>query len=337
MQRGPTSDAIVFPRPGSVELRTLAAPPLGADELAVEVESSGISTGTEKLLWRGTMPSFPGLGYPLVPGYEAVGTVVETGADCALAVGTRVFVPGTSRWDESVRGLFGASASRLVVAESRVTPIGDLAAERGVLLALAATAMHTLTSRRLHAASARGEAAPSVTLAELAGDAPELIVGHGVLGRLLARIVLAVGAPAPLVWDIDAARRGGARGYAVIDPADDEAAPRRRVTDVSGAANLLDTLIPTLARGGHVTLAGFYDAPLAFAFPPAFLREASFSVAAEWAPSDLALVLSLVESGALELDGLVSHARPAHEAAAAYAQAFDDPDCLKMILHWSPA
>ena len=331
MHSGSDSEAIVFSRPGSVELRTLPIPAIGADELVVDVEASGISTGTEKLLWRGTMPSFPGLGYPLVPGYEAVGTVVDRGADCTVAVGKRVFVPGTSRWDASVRGLFGASASRLVVAESRVAAVGDLPAERGVLLALAATAMHTLTR------AVSPDADAPVALADLAAVAPELVVGHGVLGRLLARTVVAVGGDAPLVWDIAPSRRTGARGYDVVDPADDDAPPRRRITDVSGAAGLLDTLIGKLARGGHVTLAGFYDAPLSFAFPPAFMREASLAVAAEWAPRDLALVLSLVESGALALDGLVSHERPATDAAAAYAQAFDDPDCLKMILHWSHA
>ena len=332
MQSGLTSEAIVFPRPGSVELRTLTVPTHAADELVVDVEASGISTGTEKLLWRGTMPSFPGLGYPLVPGYEAVGSVVEAGANCTTPVGTRVFVPGTSRWDDSVRGLFGASASRLVVAESRVTAVGELPAERGVLLALAATAMHALTVD-LRRAPTRADA--PLGPAEIAARAPQLIVGHGVLGRLLARLVIAVGAEAPLVWDIDASRRSGARGYDVIDPSDDDAPPRQRIADVSGAPGLLDTLIAKLGRGGHVTLAGFYDEPLSFTFPPAFMREASLSVAAEWAPDDLALVLSLVDGGALDLDGLVSHERPAREAAAAYAQAFDDPDCLKMILQWS--
>jgi len=330
MQRCLSSEAIVFPRPGSVELRTLPTPVPNDDEIVVDVEASGISTGTEKLLWRGTMPSFPGLGYPLVPGYEAVGTVREAGTACTLEPGARVFVPGTSRWDASVRGLFGASASRLVVAESRVTPVGQLASDRGVLLALAATAMHTLTARHRHA-----DPASPITLSALAASAPELIVGHGVLGRLLARICVAIGADAPRVREIDAARRGGARGYEVVDPAEDAGTPRRRITDVSGAPDLLDTLIGSLSKGGHLVLGGFYDAPLSFSFPPAFMREASLSVAAEWVPDDLALVLSLVESGALELDGLVSHSRPAAQAADAYAQAFDDPACLKMILQWS--
>ena len=332
MKPTPRSEAIVFSRPERLERRALALPTPAADELLVDVEASGISTGTEKLLWRGTMPAFPGLGYPLVPGYEAVGTVRAAGEGCALGAGARVFVPGTARWPDGVRGLFGASAASLVVAESRVAPIGELAAERGVLLALAATAVHTLTARLRHDAPDE----PHVPLARLAAEAPELIVGHGVLGRLLARTCLAVGAPPPVVWEIAPARRDGARGYEVVDPADDAGAPRRRITDVSGAADgLLDTLFGALGRGGRVTLAGFYDAPLAFAYPAAFVREASLEVAAEWVPDDLSLALGLIEAGALPLDGLISDARPARDAEAAYRRAFDDPDCLKMMLHWS--
>ena len=327
-----SSDAIVFARPGALEHRAVTLDEPGAEQLVVDVEASGISTGTEKLLWRGTMPAFPGLGYPLVPGYEAVGTVRAAGRRCRLQPGERVFVPGSANWGGELRGLFGASASVLLVEESRVAPIADLPAERGVLLALAATALHTLTARRRHdhAPGAR------VTLAELAARAPELIVGHGVLGRLLARICVAVGAPAPLVWEIAASRRDGAAGYAVIDPSEDEAPPRQRITDVSGAGgDAFDTLIARLGKGGHLTLAGFYDAPVSFAFPPAFMREASLSVAAEWTPDDLALVLSLVEADALDLGGLITHVRPSNEADAAYRQAFDDPDCLKMMLNWS--
>ena len=35
---------------------------------------------------------------------------------------------------------------------------------------------------------------------------PDLIVGHGTLGRLLARLTVAAGAPAPTVWEIDPKR-----------------------------------------------------------------------------------------------------------------------------------
>ncbi len=54
-------------------------------------------------------------------------------------------------------------------------------------------------------------------------------------------------------------------------------------------------------------LAGFYSEPLSFSFPPAFMREARIRVAAEWQRGDLLAVMALVESGALSLDGLITH------------------------------
>jgi 3-hydroxyethyl bacteriochlorophyllide a dehydrogenase len=52
----------------------------GADDVVVKSTWSGISAGTEKLLFEGRMPAFPGMGYPLVPGYETVGRVVSVGS-----------------------------------------------------------------------------------------------------------------------------------------------------------------------------------------------------------------------------------------------------------------
>ena len=50
---------------------------------------------------------------------------------------------------------------------------------------------------------------------------PDLIVGHGTVGRLLARLVLAAGAPAPTVWETQEVRRTGAEGYTVVHPDED--------------------------------------------------------------------------------------------------------------------
>ena len=58
---------------------------------------------------------------------------------------------------------------------------------------------------------------------------PDLIVGHGVLGRLLARLTLAAGGAAPTVWEIDETRASGAEGYEVLHPDDDLATVRGRV------------------------------------------------------------------------------------------------------------
>jgi len=103
---------------------------------------------------------------------------------------------------------------------------------------------------------------------------------------------------------------------------------------VSGDSTLLDRLIQRLAPGGEVVLAGFYSQPLSFAFPPAFMREARIKVAAQWQPADLAVVSDLVADGRLSLDGLITHRAQVGDAARAYRTAFDDPDCLKMVLDW---
>jgi NADPH:quinone reductase-like Zn-dependent oxidoreductase len=65
-----------------------------AGDIVVEISHSGISTGTEKLFWSGQMPPFPGMGYPLVPGYEAAGEVVEADPATGYRAGDHVFVPG---------------------------------------------------------------------------------------------------------------------------------------------------------------------------------------------------------------------------------------------------
>ena len=302
--------AVVLEGPERLSLRTLALNPLNDNDILVEIAWSGISTGTEKLLWTGKMPAFPGMGYPLVPGYESVGRVVDAGVEARARIGEWVFVPGANCY-VGARGLFGGSASRVVLPAARALAVPESLGIESILIALAATAHHAIVG----------------------GAAPELVVGHGILGRLMARITMARGDPAPLVWETDPARRGDDIGYAVVDPADDDRKDYRAIADVSGAAGLLDTLIGRLARGGEIVLAGFYDR-LDFAFPPAFMREARLRIAAEFTPDDMRATLALVESGALNLDGLVSHVRPAAEADQAYPAAFAGGDCLKMVLDW---
>jgi 3-hydroxyethyl bacteriochlorophyllide a dehydrogenase len=309
--------AVVLEEPKRLSLRRLDLSPPKPDDLVVEVAWSGISTGTERLLWTGRMPPFPGLGYPLVPGYESVGRVVDAGEAARARIGETVFAPGSSGFI-GARGLFGGAARRLVASSSRVVTISESLGERGVLIALAATAYHAI---------AAGD-----------GPAPDLIVGHGVLGRLLARLAIILGDGAsPTVWETNSGRAEGAQGYSVIHPDEDPRKDYKAIYDASGDSKLLGPLIGRLAKGGEVVLAGFYDKPLSFDFPPAFMREARIRVAAEWTPMDLAATAQAIESGVLSLDGLITHKRPAAEADSAYRTAFTDVACLKMVLEWTAA
>ena len=303
--------AVVLQAPERLVLSRLDLTPPGDADVVVDVEWSGISTGTERLLWSGRMPSFPGMGYPLVPGYESVGRIAAAGSASGARVGERVFVPGARCFGE-VRGLFGGAAARVVVPAEKVVAVDEaIPGEEAVLLALAATAQHAIAG----------------------GAVPDLIIGHGVLGRLLARLAVLHGGE-PVVWERDPQRRDGGDGYRVVHPDEDLRRDYRAIYDVSGDPQILDTLIARLAPGGEVVLAGFYSEPLAFAFPPAFMREARIRVAAEWKLADLTRVRELAATGRLSLRGLITHRSGAEQADAAYRTAFGDPACLKMVLDW---
>jgi len=307
--------AVVLEQPEQLALASLEIDNPGPGDIVIATEWSAISTGTERLLYRGSMPPFPGMGYPLVPGYESVGRIVEVGPDAVtdLTLGQRVFVGGARCYGE-VRGLFGGASARLVVQPARAIPVPDHIGEKAVLLALAATAYHAL-----HLPGAQRT---------------DLIIGHGVLGRLLARIAALDTAHPVVVWENNPARAQGAIGYTVTDAHHDTRRDYRSILDASGDAALLDKLIGRLAPGGEIILAGFYSEPLHFAFAPAFMREARLLIAAEWKPDDLRAVMELIASGRLSLDGLITHRVPATEAPDAYRTAFGDPACLKMVLDW---
>jgi 3-hydroxyethyl bacteriochlorophyllide a dehydrogenase len=253
------------------------------------------------------------MGYPLVPGYEATGEVVEAPQSSAFKAGDKVFVPGANCYDGAF-GLFGGAARYLVSNEDRVIKLDGAMGAEGALLALAATARHAM-------------AGPGKSV-------PDLIIGHGVLGRLLARLTVAAGAPTPTVWEIDPARRMDAKGYKVVAPEDDLRKDYKSIYDASGSTDVLAQLIGRLSKGGEIVLAGFYTDPISFAFPPAFIKEAKFRVAAEWDRDDLIATRALVESGALSLGGLITHSSSSADAPEAYQTAFQDSSCLKMMLNW---
>ena len=311
------ASAIVFRNPRQLAVESLSLRPAVAGDLEVEVLFSGISTGTERLLWDGSMPAFPGMGYPLVPGYETVGRITRVHADCDLLEGDTVFVPGSQSF-EGVHNLFGGAGSRLVVPHGRVVRCDPALGEDGCLLALAATAYHSVAL-----GGVRDPATP-----------PSLIVGHGVMGRLLARLTVAAGLPPPTVWDTSDVRRAGDHGYPVIHPDEDTRKDYDAIYDVSGDEAILDRVIPRLRHGGEVVLAGFYKDRVGFNYAPAFMREAQIRVAAEWKRADLLAVNELVHTGRLELGDLITHRQSPARAHDAYDAAFGDAHCLKMVLDW---
>ena len=76
--------------PYDVEIRDVPIPTPGPGEVLIKTQYTGISSGTEMMLYCGTFPNFKlkkwpqWTDYPVCPGYELVGTVVAIGEEAAV-------------------------------------------------------------------------------------------------------------------------------------------------------------------------------------------------------------------------------------------------------------
>ena len=183
--------AVVLEAPEKLNVSKLQLTDPTESDVVVDMEFSGISTGTERLLWTGQMPKFPGMGYPLVPGYESVGRIVSAGAESGHAVGERVYVPGARCYGE-VRGLFGGAASKVVVGGDKVIPVSDIA---GFAKRCCWRWPPPRTTPWPVAAKHEPPCVRPISSSAMACS-----------GRLLARMVVAAGFEAPTVWELNPER-----------------------------------------------------------------------------------------------------------------------------------
>jgi len=89
--------AAVLTGPEKLEIQTLDTPEIKPGEVLVKLKSCGICT-LEQRLYRGDMKIY----YPIIPGHEAAGEVIEVGSEVLsdLKAGTRVAIDMVTRCGE---------------------------------------------------------------------------------------------------------------------------------------------------------------------------------------------------------------------------------------------
>ncbi len=223
--------------PGRVELREDALPSPGAEEALVRTRASGISRGTERLVFEGRVPesqfaamraplmrgAFP---FPVSYGYAAVG-VVEDGP--AALIGRRVFCLHPHH------DAFVAPASMCV-------PVPDAVPDRrAVLAANMETAVNVLWDAR-----------------PLAGERV-LVVGAGVVGLLAAFLLARMPGVELAVCDTDPSRREIAESFgAAFRAPDDAPAERDLVVHASASEAGLALALSRCGFEGRVVEASWF-------------------------------------------------------------------------------
>ena len=227
--------AVWFPHARQAELRREDVPAPGPEEVRVQAIASGLSPGTEMLVYRGQVPldldlDLPTLRgsfrFPIKYGYAAVGRVVEAGrAVRTLREGDLVFVHHPHQSE------FVVPASMPVRLPQALPP------EAGVLFANVETAVNVL----LDAHPRLGERL--------------LIFGQGVVGLLLTQLAQRAGAGRVMTVDPVERRRAlsAALGADALPPADGLAGHVRDMTEGQGADIVIE------ATGNPAALAQALD------------------------------------------------------------------------------
>ncbi len=311
--------SVWFPRAREVEIRseTVGAP--GAGEVRVRALASGLSHGTEMLVFRGQVPAnlaldLPTLagsyGFPIKFGYASVGQVIAVGAGVAdLAPGDRVFVHHPHQEE------YLASAAAAVRLPDRLPP------ELGVFLANCETALNVV----LDAHPRLGE--------------DVAVIGQGVVGLLLTQLLNLAGARITAVEPIairrELAIRCGADEAVAPDDALARIATRTNgrgadvVIEASGNASALQLAIDAAAFQASVVVCSWYGTkPVSLDLGSRFHRARLRLVSSQVSELDPALAprwdrrrrreVSLSLLGELLLGPLITHRIPFARASEAY-------------------
>lgn len=316
--------AVFHVAPRRVELREVELAEPAGREVRVRVEVTGLSAGTERLIFNGQLePGEPldtslaglqgGLRYPLRYGYCAVGVVEALGAQApASLLGRRVFA-------------FAPHQSHLVLDAEALVVLPEVDAATASLLANVETAVSLVM-----------DGAP--VLGEVSG-----VVGLGVVGQLVAAILAKVSLGPVLALEPRADRRAFSRVETLVTP-------RRGACDVvfelSGKHAGLAAALELARDDGRVIAGSWYgpDAqPLALGTRVHRARQhLHFSQVSRIAPAlagrfdqQRRLRLALEWLQKLNLEPFVTHRFLSERAAEAFDALLAPPEgTLHTVLTW---
>ncbi|MEU5251871.1 zinc-binding alcohol dehydrogenase [Streptomyces longwoodensis] len=333
--------SVVFTGRDEVRVERAPAPRPGPGEFTVRVNVSLVSAGTEGIVLGRLFE--PGthwdqwVRYPFVPGYSAVGTVLELGEGTdRVRVGDRV-------------ALRRPHASVLSVpAAEDVYRVPDAVTDEEAAWFHLATIAQVGVRRAEHRLGDR-----------------VAVIGLGPVGQLAVQYARLSGAAEVFAVDpvrsrVDLATANGATvGLAL--PADEAAAAIRRATDdegadvvydVTGAAPVFAAAQHAVRRFGRLVLLGDSGTPSAQSLTPALITNGLSVVGAhdmhgEFAADDRdpwnnlrmgELFFRYLERGVMNTSSLISHRFPAEDAEAAYRLVRARPAHLTgLLLDWTGA
>jgi 2-desacetyl-2-hydroxyethyl bacteriochlorophyllide A dehydrogenase len=338
--------AVVFTEPNTVELQQIPPPRLAPGQILVRTRVTSISPGTELLVLTGRLPLIQRgqIQYPLVPGYENCGEIVEIASGVqGFEIGDRVYCEGNSTFAD-VTSCWGGHSEYVAIPGSEAFKLpATVSDEEGTFTCLASIALHGVQ---------RGVIGIGDTVA---------VFGQGVIGLLATQAALLAGADRVIAVDLlerrlELSKQLGA-SHTVNAGTDDPIARIRELTggkgcqvviEVTGSSGVAASVPRACAERGRLVLLGMYSAPISFDYWDIYPLELdilssrgagpkiSDNAFARWTwASTYRQTLDLMSRGRIRVSSLVTHRLPIKQIMQGYDALLHQPnETLKVILQW---
>ncbi|MDT0456395.1 NAD(P)-dependent alcohol dehydrogenase [Streptomyces sp. DSM 41527] len=334
-----TMRAAVLHGPGKLSVENRPVPAPGPGEVLVRVEAVGTCGSDVHYYREGRIGDFV-VREPLVLGHEAAGTVVTCGPGTdERRTGRRVSIePGTpcGSCGECRPGRYNLCPDMRFLATPPVD--GAFCEYLAVREEFAHEVPDTLTIEEAALLEPLSVAVWACRKARVAPGDRVLITGAGPIGLVAAQTARAFGAREVLVTDVlphrlELARAAGATALDVSrTPLSVAEYTPTVLLECSGVPAVSGEAIRTVGRAGRVVLIGMggSEAPLPVSRVQNYELEltGTFRYAHTWPTA-----MSLVESGRVRLDSLVSHGYGLAEAESALTVATHDATAVKAVIY----
>jgi L-iditol 2-dehydrogenase len=337
--------AVVVEGPNQVSYREVEAPAMGDDDVLVESREAGLCrTDIEMMTGAFTDPRW--VRFPVIPGHEWAGTVVEVGANVeSVKVGDRVVCEGMiachrcrrcrsgeTHWCERIEALGftrpGGYAELVAVPEQVVHRLPEhVSFDAGVLIEPASVVLRGLEKARPKPGEAVG------------------VIGVGTLGAL-AIALLRLHSPSRIVAfgvreeELELARRLGATEVVLGGDGTPAEAELDLVLETAGVPAAVALATELCRPGGRAVLLGIAGEGRTLTLPSDLLvgKDMSLIGSIAYPASTWSRVVGLVAERVLDLDPIVTHRFPMSDFEEA-VRLMDDRRGIvaKIVLEHGPA
>ena len=309
------ANAVVFTARNEVVYQEVNCPDPGADDIVVELTHSWISNGTEGSFLRGERiagdtPYQDGDPdpFPIVAGYQKVGTVTSVGRDVdGFEVGETVFATMGA-----VNGMFSPRGGQISPSIGKAGGIWKLPSGHDPV---------KFSGLVLMQVGYNCGARPPVEQGE-----PAIVIGDGMVGQWAAQTLAWRGADVMLVGRHPDRLAKFTQGICVnahetdwVQTALDRYGKIVQVcVDTVGSVSAVEASYALMRKYGHIVSAGFYGTKDQLRLQPPRYGELSIDLVSGWAQDRMDKTLELIAEGVLKTAELITHRFPVDQAAEAW-------------------